>query len=77
MGPAIPSNIIPAIDFRNGLMDIKTSVLDDYDNWKVFYKEGTSHTFLGSPTLNESVNGTTLNQWIENLRSGTANDLVE
>ncbi|MFK7833908.1 MAG: pectin acetylesterase-family hydrolase [Winogradskyella sp.] len=75
--PVVPLQLLSAEAFRDGLMTIKTNVLDNHDNWKVFYKEGTSHTFLGSATLNETVNGTTLNQWIADLRNGTASDLVE
>ena len=73
--PTIPSIIISGTAFKTGLIDIKTNLLDNYNNWKVFYKEGSSHTFLGSSTLTESVNGVTLNQWIQNLRNGTAIDL--
>ena len=75
--PITPTSLISSNAFRNGLLDIKTNVLDNHNNWKVFYKEGTSHTFLGGADLNESINGTTLNQWIADLRSGTASDLVE
>lgn len=75
--PAFPDQLLDGAIFKSGLLDLKESVLDTYDNWKVFYANGNSHTFLGSSTLNQTINGMTLNQWIEDLRSGTAIDLVE
>lgn len=62
--------------FKNGLIDMQNTLVN-FNNWKVFYTEGTAHTFLGSPTLTTSVNGTTLNDWIEQLRAGNAADLME
>ena len=73
----IPSTLVTGIEFRNELLDLKQSVLDNHSNWKVFYINGSGHTFLGSPTLNQTVNGTTLNQWIQDLRNGTAVDLID
>lgn len=75
--PSFPLSFISGEEFKAGLIDLKISVLDDFDNWKVFYKEGTSHTFLNSETLSQTINETSLNNWISQLRQGTAVDLVE
>ena len=72
-----PLGPVSGSEFKDGLLDLKTSVLDNHDNWKVFYKTGTSHTFLGDDDFSQSVNGTTLNDWISQLREGLADDLVE
>jgi hypothetical protein len=73
----LPNDLLDAETFKTGLLDLKTSLLDNYDNWKVFYADGASHTFLGSPTLGQTVKGITLNKWIEDLRNGIATDLTE
>lgn len=72
-----PTGPISGTDFEDGLMDLKTNVLDDLSNWKVFYKSGNSHVFLNSSDFSQTVNGTTLNQWINDLRLGIAEDLAE
>lgn len=63
--------------FKNGLLDLQNDLLIDLPNWKVFYKEGESHTFLGSSTLDQSIDNVRLNDWLLELRNGTANDLIE
>ena len=73
----VPSSLITGTEFKNELLDLKQNVLDNHSNWKVFYTNGTGHTFLGSSTLGQSVNGVTLNQWIQDLRAGSALDLME
>jgi len=52
-------------------------LLSNLDNWKVFYKNGTSHVFLSDSQFDQSVNGITLNQWLLNLRDGNATDVME
>lgn len=72
-----PSGPVSGVDFKEGLIDLQNSVLANLENWKVFYKTGTSHTFLGDSNLVQTVNGTSLNDWISELRQGIADDLME
>lgn len=72
-----PQNLVSGAEFKSGLLDLKSEVLDGLDNWKVFYKTGTSHTFLGDANLSQSINGTSLNQFLLQLRQGEAEDLFE
>lgn len=72
-----PLNPVTGAEFKSGLLDLKSNVLDGLDNWKVFYKTGTSHTFLGDNDFLQTVNGTSLNDWISELRQGIAQDLAE
>ena len=75
--PPTLSSSISANNFKMALLDLKTTVLDDLENWKVFYANGTEHTFLSDPNFNQTVKNTNLNDWILQLRQGTANDLIE
>lgn len=72
-----PQTLVSGAAFKSGLLDLKSEVLDNLDNWKVFYKTGTSHTFLGDANLSQSINGTSLNQWLLQLRQGEVEDLFE
>jgi len=72
-----PNGPVSGTVFKNGLLDLQNDLLVDLDNWKVFYKNGDSHTFLGDSELDQNVNGITLNQWLEDLRQGNAEDLLE
>jgi len=72
-----PLEPVSGPDFKSGLIDLKNNVFDNFDNWSVFYKNGTSHTFLGDDDFSQSVNGTTLNDWIAQLRTGNASNLME
>lgn len=75
--PALPTQLVSGITFKNGLLDLKTNVFDTHNNWKVFYTNGISHTFLGNPTLSQTANGVALNQWILDLRQGHALDEMD
>lgn len=44
--PQIPSGFVTGTTFKNGLLDLKTSVLDNHSNWKVFYNNGNFHIAL-------------------------------
>ena len=68
--------VLSGTAFKNGLIDMQNTLVN-FPNWKVFFTEGTAHTFLGSPTLNQSVNGMDLNDWIAQLRAGNAADMME
>jgi len=72
-----PAGPISGSAFKSGLLDLQNNLLSNLDNWKVFYKNGTSHVFLSDSQFDQTINGTTLNQWLEDLRQGTAIDLLE
>ena len=72
-----PTNLISGEVFKIGLIDLKNNILDDLDNWKVFYANGDNHTFLSDENFNQTVNNTKLNDWILQLRQGKAKNLTE
>lgn len=72
-----PAGPVSGASFKNGLLDLQNDLLGNLSNWKVFYKNGTSHVFLSDSEFDQTINGTTLNQWLEDLRQGTAIDLLE
>jgi hypothetical protein len=72
-----PNSMISVDNYKAGLLDLKTSVLDDLENWKVFYANGIEHTFLSDPNFDQTVKNTKLNDWISQLRQGTAENLTE
>lgn len=72
-----PAGPVSGASFKNGLLDLQNDLLSNLSNWKVFYKNGTSHVFLSDSEFDQTINGTTLNQWLEDLRQGTAIDLLE
>lgn len=72
-----PAGPVSGASFKNGLLDLQNDLLGNLSNWKVFYKNGTSHVFLSDSEFDQTINGTTLNQWLEDLRQGTATDLLE
>ena len=67
-----PKSLVSGAAFKRGLLDLKKTVLDDLENWKVFYANGELHTFLNDENLDQTVNNTSLNDWITQLREGTA-----
>ena len=72
-----PTSGISNNNFKIGLLDLKTTVLDDLKNWKVFYANGMGHTFLSDENYDQTVNDTKLNNWILQLRQGRAKNLTE
>ena len=72
-----PTSNISSENFKIGLLDLKTTVLDDLDNWKVFYANGMEHTFLSDANFDQTVKDTKLNDWILQLRRGAAKNLTE
>ncbi len=72
-----PSRIVSGEAFKKGLLDLKTTVLDDLENWKVFYANGESHTFLSDENLDQTVNNTSLNDWMAQLRAGNALNVAD
>ena len=72
-----PAGPISGIEFKNGLIDLQDNLLSQLNNWKVFYKNGTSHVFLSDSEFDQTINGTTLNQWIQDLRQGNAVDILD
>lgn len=72
-----PAGPVSGASFKNGLLDLQNNLLDNLSNWKVFYKNGDTHVFLGNSAFDQSVNGVSLNQWILDLRQGEAVDLLE
>ena len=72
-----PNSMISVDNYKAGLLDLKTSVLDDLENWKVFYANGIEHTFLSDPNFDQTVKNTKLNDWISQLRQGMAENLTE
>lgn len=72
-----PTSGISNNNFKIGLLDLKTTVLDDLKNWKVFYANGTGHSFLSDENYDQTVNDTKLNNWILQLRQGRAKNLTE
>ena len=72
-----PTSSISNNNFKIGLLDLKTTVLDDLKNWKVFYANGMGHTFLSDENYDQTVNDTKLNNWILQLRQGRAKNLTE
>lgn len=72
-----PAGPVSGAGFKNGLLDLQNDLLGNLNNWKVFYKNGTSHVFLSDSEFDQTINGKTLNQWLEDLRQGTAIDLLE
>ena len=72
-----PSRIVSGEAFKKGLLDLKTTVLDDLENWKVFYVNGESHTFLSDENLDQTVNNTSLNDWMAQLRKGNALNVAD
>ena len=75
--PTLPSEIIEGSIFKQALIELKNDVLDNYSNWTIFYKNGTTHTFLNDPELDQTVNDVQLNQWISDLREGLATDTMD
>ncbi|MBX2845575.1 MAG: pectinacetylesterase family protein [Saprospiraceae bacterium] len=53
------------------------NTLQNFDNWKVFFKDSDAHTFLGDRFSAESINGRVVIDWIEDLTQGNAVDLME
>lgn len=72
-----PAGPVSGAGFKNGLLDLQNDLLGNLNNWKVFYKNGTSHVFLSDSEFDQTINGKTLNQWLEDLRQGTAIDLLQ
>ena len=72
-----PTSLVSGAAFKRGLLNLKTTVLDDLENWKVFYANGELHTFLNDDNLDQTVNNTNLNDWIAQLRAGTALNVAE
>lgn len=72
-----PTSLVSGAAFKRGLLNLKTTVLDDLENWKVFYANGELHTFLNDENLDQTVNNTNLNDWIAQLRAGTALNVAE
>lgn len=72
-----PTSLVSGAAFKRGLLNLKTTVLDDLENWKVFYANGELHTFLNDENLDQTVNNTNLNDWIAQLRAGTALNIAE
>ena len=72
-----PNSMIGTNDFKFGLLELKTTVLDNLDNWKVFYANGTEHTFLSDANFDQTIKDTKLNDWILQLRQGKAENLTE
>lgn len=72
-----PSGPLSGSMFRDGVMDIHQNLLINLENWKVFYKEGSTHIFLSDAEFDQEINGVTLNMWLTDLREGIANDLLE
>jgi len=72
-----PTSSISGDDFKIGLLDLKTTVLDNLENWKVFYANGMGHTFLSDENFDQTVKDTKLNDWILQLRQGRAKNLTE
>ena len=72
-----PTSMISVDDYKAGLLDLKTSVLDDLENWRVFYANGIEHTFLSDPNFDQTVKNTKLNDWISQLRQGKAKNFTE
>jgi hypothetical protein len=56
-----------AEEFTAGLIDLRDNVLAPHDNFRTFYVNGDSHTFLGQPLSNTNVGGITLAEWIRQL----------
>ena len=73
----LPTSLVSGAAFKRGLLNLKTTVLDDLENWKVFYANGELHTFLNDDNLDQTVNNTNLNDWIAQLRAGTALNIAE
>lgn len=71
----VPGNVT-AQAYKENLLDLQTS-LSAFDNWKVFYTEGGDHTFLLTPRVTYTVNGTSIINWVEQLHAGTASDVLE
>jgi hypothetical protein len=72
-----PSGPVSGSSFKNGLLDLQNNLLNNLSNWKVFFKNGNTHVFLSDPEFDQSINGVTLNQWLEDLRNGNAVDLLD
>jgi hypothetical protein len=72
-----PNTMIDTNTYKLGLLDLKTTVLDNLKNWKVFYANGTEHTFLSDANFDQTIKETKLNDWILELRQGKAENLTE
>jgi len=62
--------------YRDAILGVY-DVVDDLDNWKVFFTEGVQHTYLQGDDVNYAIDGTTLIEWVEQLHNGVAVDLLE
>jgi len=68
--PEIPN--IPGEAFTAAIKDVGDS-LAKYDNFALWAKEGTSHTFLISEDLEQKVDGVKLSDWLQGAVDGGEN----
>jgi len=62
-------------EFEAALEEVRLH-LTNYNNWNVFYVDDTEHTFLGGRFKTVAVGGKVMADWMEDVRAGTAIDVV-
>ena len=63
--------------FKEGILGIADHV-EEFDNWKVYFEEGDSHTILFSSAFhNLTVNNVAFSDWLENLNQKTATNVIK
>ena len=69
--------VVPAEDYKNGLLHLRDSVLAGFDNWHTYYVDNVSHTFNPLPSSFNSleIEGTRFNAWIDQLRNREAENV--
>lgn len=64
--------------FKNGLIELNDLILSKYDNWKVFYNEGETHTILMSKTFsNLEIKETSIEKWVSDLTEKKAINVMK
>jgi len=61
--------------FANAMDEVRLH-LEGFDNWNVYYVDNNQHTFWADRYLTTTVNGVVLEDWIDDVRAGTAVDVV-
>ncbi len=70
------SDMLTGSEFSQALYQLKDSI-SSFDNWKLFYQPGNSHTILDNPNYNNIVvDGTSFGDWLDQLTEGTASNVI-